>query len=114
MTSNDRVALIVCLASLAIAIGVARCAGPALGHDFKYHDWLKSDGSRCCSDLERECREVRSYVGDDGRDYVFYGGIWRVVPDGARLDRESPDGNSHACVGQAGTIFCFVRGKPKS
>ena len=109
----DRHAAILVVASLFIAATVAMCDRPAHSHDGLEH-WLSPYGARCCSDLKRECRPVRSYLGDDGRFYVFLSGRWKVVPDDAVLAGvSSPDGSSYACADLDDRIHCFVNGGAK-
>lgn len=113
MTGHDRHAALLVIVALLIAAAVSTCTGrPARAHG-SYHDWLGPDGKRCCSDLERECRPVRSYKGDDGFHYVFLSGRWQQVPPDKVLARDSPDGSSHVCASYDDRIYCFVAGKPK-
>ena len=96
-------------------IGLGAFAYNAHAHE-PYTDWLSPHGWKCCSDLERECRRVKSKVDDEtGGFLIHHQGAWRPVPPTAVLhDKESPDGDSHACV-RKGTLIidCFVKGKAK-
>lgn len=97
------------IAALLIFVPIIGACVAAFAHE-PYTDWLAPNGARCCSDVNRECRPVRSYRGDDERYYILLHGSWRPVPLGALLQRPSPDGSSHACVGADDTIYCFVNG----
>ena len=87
------------------------------------HDWyekLKQPGSNasCCSGpkngVEGDCRPTRAYQKDDGNWYALLNGRWVMVPPRVVLKQLAPDGNSHICANQGGTIFCFLGGSPKS
>ncbi len=108
---NGNILLVLALAIAVFMIG-AFTGGRARAHE-PYGDWRQPGGASCCSDLQRECRPVRSYLGDDGRHYVFLSGRWKPVPPGNVLKRPSPDGNSHVCAGLEDEIYCFVAGVPK-
>lgn len=104
---------LIALAYTLVLVFLGFAAGRASAHD-AYHDWLMPNGGRCCSDLERECRPVRSdWDADRGLFVILVDGRWRDVPPAAVIAKPSPDGSSHACIGNAGTIFCFVNGEPK-
>lgn len=105
--------LIAIILAIVAVFALAKCGNEAKAHD-KYHDWLGKDGVRCCTDLERECRPVRSFLHEDGLFRVWVDGRWREVPSHAVLDRPSPDGRSHACISRNGLIFCYVNGSPRS
>ncbi len=80
-----------------------------------YEKLLDAYGSRCCSDLKRECRAVRSYLGEDDRYYVFLSGRWKVVPESAViLDVRNLAGQSVACADLNDNVFCFFPGQPRS
>ncbi len=96
------------------------------GHS-ENHDWyekLKQPGSNasCCNaqkkradgTLEGDCRPTRAYQKDDGMWYALLNGRWIQVPPRVVLKTLAPDGNSHICASQAGNIFCFLGGSPKS
>ncbi len=96
------------------------------GHS-ENHDWyekLKQPGSNasCCNaqkkradgTLEGDCRPTRAYQKDDGMWYALLNGRWVQVPPRVVLKTLAPDGNSHICASQAGNIFCFLGGSPKS
>lgn len=103
------------LAGLAIGGSPARAHDSAHGGHDEFRKWFGVDGGPCCSDLGRECRAVRSYLGDDGFFYIWLAGQWRRVPRDAVRPYESPDGSSYACINKDDgvTIHCFVNGKPK-
>lgn len=103
--------------SLFVAIGTGLllllCLAQAFAHG-PYTDWLMPDGGKCCTDLKQECRQVQSWWDEERERFViWHEGGERIVPPAALIDKPSPDGNSHACIDGAGTIFCFVNGKPK-
>lgn len=103
--------LLLCAAAL---VALALLLHFAHAHD-QFSHWLSPYGVKCCSDLEKECRAVRSdYDVSAGRYVILVGGRWVPVPAEAVLTKqESPDGSSYACIGKTGTIFCFVNGKAK-
>lgn len=82
-------------------------------HD-PYSGWKQpGTGKSCCDD--RDCRPVRSYLGDDGLHYVFFLSRWRPVPPDRVLLIPPPDGRSHACIdNESLEIHCFVNGAPRS
>ena len=89
-------------------------AGSGRAHE-PYTKWLSNHGIKCCSDLERECRRVRSKWNDDiGMFQVLHEGQWLIVAASAVLKMESPDGDSHACIRKnTALVDCFVNGRPK-
>lgn len=99
----------------AMAIGAAASVyvRPARAHDL-YAGWVNpATGASCCNN--QDCRPARSYLGDDGRHYVFLTGRWKQVPVERVLKIPSPGGNSHVCANvQTDEIYCFVPGQPKS
>ncbi len=105
----------------AFALGFFALATAAAWQAAKAHDkmghWLDAWGVKCCSDLHKECRPVRSmYDEARGLYVVWIDGQPRDVPETAVLTTvESPDGSSYACLDQYdGRIRCFVNGKPRS
>jgi hypothetical protein len=88
------------------------------------HDWykeLKQPGTTysCCNartveDPNGDCRPTRAYQTDDGNWRALINGKWVPVPPKAVLQTLAPDGKSHICANQAGMIFCFLGGSPKS
>jgi len=83
----------------------------------QHHDWyrqLKQPGTAasCCDN--RDCRPTQSYRDDDGVWKARLDGAWVRVPADRVLNLVAPDGNSHICANEAGTILCFVPGVPKS
>jgi len=97
---------------MALAVGLASTPRPARGHD-PYSDWKQpKTGISCCHN--RDCRPTRAYMHDDGRWRALLNGRWVAIPRALVLDRVAPDGGSHICADQTGTILCFVGGVPKS
>lgn len=83
----------------------------------QHHDWyqrLKQPGTNasCCDN--RDCRPTRAYRDDDGVWRALLDGAWARVPADRVLNVVAPDGGSHICANEAGTILCFVAGVPKS
>lgn len=75
--------LAVALSLVLFGAGLVLCLQWAFAHD-SYHQWFGADGGRCCSDLGRECRPVRSYFDPElGAFLILLGGRWRPVAAGA-------------------------------
>ena len=83
----------------------------------QHHDWYRElrqpdIGYGCCSDAD--CRPVRAWLHDDGQWRAVVEGRPVRIPAARILDRSAPDGGSHLCLSPAGTVYCFIRGVPKS
>lgn len=87
-------------------------AGHAENHKWYMELRQPNSGVSCCDD--RDCRPTRAYVDEDGAWRAQLNGSWIKVPGDAVLQTPAPDGNSHICANEAGTILCFVGGVPKS
>jgi hypothetical protein len=105
----------------------AQSAGEHPGdHGFHHpenHDWYRElkqpdTGYSCCNGtangIEGDCRPTRAFLGDDGAWHALMDGKWVIVPARVVLKQMAPDGNSHICASKSGTIYCFLRGSPKS
>lgn len=99
------------LVAFVALMATAAIVRPATAHDF-YTDWKQPGTNASCCD-NRDCRPTRAYRDDDGVWRAQIGGAWVRVPADRVLKLVAPDGNSHICANQAGTILCFVAGVPK-
>jgi len=83
----------------------------------QHHDWYQDlrqpgSGASCCN--FQDCRPVRAYIDEDGQWHALVEGRRIGIPRYLILRRSAPDGGSHLCMSQTGTVYCFVPGQPMS
>ena len=84
---------------IAMIVAPAASALPAGSHEW-YTGLRSPDGMSCCN--ERDCRPVAYRVNrDTGREEINANGAWHPVEYDKVLPFSSPDGDSHACWGEA-------------
>lgn len=99
------------LATLVLLVAPA----PAHPPDASFADWYNAlrqpdTGSGCCSLADCGPVETR-VVGGAIEVYWTAGSQWLPVPMNKILLREhNPEGQPVACIGPAGTVYCFVDG----
>jgi hypothetical protein len=66
----------------------------------------------CCNNAD--CRPTRAYVDENGTWRAWNGLFWLVIPPERILPTDlAGDGRSHLCE-NAGYIYCFTPGPPRS
>jgi hypothetical protein len=84
---------------VAMIVAPAASALPAGSHEW-YTGLRSPDGMSCCN--ERDCRPVAYRINSDtGREEINANGAWHPVEYDKVLPFSSPDGDSHACWGEA-------------
>jgi hypothetical protein len=84
---------------IAMTVALAAFSVPARAHEW-YTGLRSPDGMSCCN--QRDCRPVAYRINPDtGREEINANGAWYPVEYDKVLPFSSPDGDSHACWGEA-------------
>lgn len=110
---HDRAATRLMIGTAVVVVVFGFLLDRARGHE-PYTDWRmpSNPAVSCCNNAD--CRPTRAYVDEDGIWHAWTGTKWLWVPPEKVLPTDyAGDGRSHLCE-QAGWVYCFTPGPPRS